>query len=321
VEEPAHVPVLLDEVMQALNVQPEGVYVDATYGRGGHSGAILSRLGHGGTLIAMDRDPQAAGDAQRRFGGDTRFRFRPGPFSILGTVVAGEKLEGKVNGVLFDFGVSSPQLDDPARGFSFRQDGPLDMRMDNTTGESAAHWINRAEERELMRVIRDYGEERFAKRVARAIVSARHEASITTTARLAEIVRRAVPTREPGKDPATRTFQAIRLFINHELDEIEQALPQALGILSAGGRLAAISFHSLEDRIVKRFIQHEARGIQPPLGVPVRATEIHVRLKPVGKPVYPSAAEIQANPRARSAVLRVAERLASRADAEMTGHA
>jgi 16S rRNA (cytosine1402-N4)-methyltransferase len=320
VEEPAHVPVLLDEVMQALNVQPEGVYVDATYGRGGHSGAILARLGRGGTLIAMDRDPQAASDARKRFGADARFRFRPGPFSLLGTVVAGEKLEGKVNGVLFDLGVSSPQLDQPARGFSFRQDGPLDMRMDNTAGETAAHWINRAEERELLRVIRDYGEERFAKRVARAIVSARGESPIATTARLAEVVRRAVPTREPGKDAATRTFQAIRLFINRELDEIEQALPQALEVLAAGGRLAVISFHSLEDRLVKRFIQREARGLQPPLGVPVRAAEIHVRLKPVGKPVTASAAEIRANPRARSAVLRAAERLASPA-VGMAGHA
>jgi 16S rRNA (cytosine1402-N4)-methyltransferase len=321
VEEPAHVPVLLDEVMQALNVQPEGEYVDATYGRGGHSGAILARLGRAGTLVAMDRDPQAANDAQRRFGSDARFRFRPGAFSTLGRVVAGENLGGKVNGVLFDLGVSSPQFDQPARGFSFRHDGPLDMRMDNTAGESAADWINRADERELMRVIRDYGEERFAKRVARAIVSARLEAPITTTAQLAGVVRRAVPTREPGKDSATRTFQGVRLYINRELDEIEQALPQALESLTAGGRLAVISFHSLEDRIVKRFIQHEARGMQPPLGVPVRAVEIHVRLKPVGKPIYPSAAEIQANPRARSAVLRVAERLASPAAPETTGHA
>jgi 16S rRNA (cytosine1402-N4)-methyltransferase len=321
VEEPSHVPVLLDEVMQALNVQPEGVYVDATYGRGGHSGAILARLGREGRLIAMDRDPQAASDASRRFGSDERFRFRPGPFSMLGQVVASENLVGKVDGVLFDLGVSSPQLDQPARGFSFRQDGPLDMRMDNTTGESAAHWLNRVEERELLRVIRDYGEERFAKRVARAIVSARRETPITTTAQLAEIVRHAVPTREPGKDSATRTFQAIRLFINHELDEIEQALPQALECLSAGGRLAVISFHSLEDRIVKRFIRHEARGAQPPLGVPVRAAEIRVRLKPVGKPIYPSAAEIGTNPRARSAVLRVAERLAGPGAPEMAGHA
>jgi 16S rRNA (cytosine1402-N4)-methyltransferase len=320
VEESAHVPVLLDEVMQALNVQPEGVYVDATYGRGGHSGTILARLGRGGRLIAMDRDPQAASDAQRRFGTDARFRFRPGPFSMLGQVVAGENLGGKVNGILFDLGVSSPQLDQAVRGFSFRQDGPLDMRMDNTAGESAAQWINRADERELARVIRDYGEERFAKRVARAIVGARRDTPIATTAQFAEIVRRAVPTREPGKDPATRTFQAIRLFINRELEEIEQALPRALESLCAGGRLAVISFHSLEDRIVKRFIQREARGIQPPPGVPVRAAEIRVRLKAVGKPVYPSAAEIEANPRARSAVLRVAERLGTPGAAEAAGH-
>jgi 16S rRNA (cytosine1402-N4)-methyltransferase len=311
VEGNAHVPVLLDEVMQALKVQPDGVYVDATYGRGGHSEAILSRLGRRGRLIALDRDPQAAHDAQRRFGVDERFRFHAQPFSRIGAVATDEQVSGKVNGILFDLGVSSPQLDNASRGFSFRLDGALDMRMDPAHGESAAAWLNRVAEGELARVIRDLGEERFAKRVARAIVRARTESPIDTTARLAGIVRDAIPTRERGKDAATRTFQAIRLHVNRELEEIRDALPQALDSLAAHGRLAVISFHSLEDRIVKQFMRHEARGAQPPPGVPVRASEITVRLAVIGKAMKPSAGEIARNPRARSAVLRVAERLPS----------
>jgi 16S rRNA (cytosine1402-N4)-methyltransferase len=305
-----HVPVLLNEVMQALDVQPAGIYVDATYGRGGHSGEILKRLGATGRLYAMDRDPAAVADARGRFGGDARFHITGGAFSMLATLIANEDLRGKVNGILFDLGVSSPQFDSAGRGFSFRHDGPLDMRMDPASGVPASEWINRAEERELMRVIRDYGEERFAKRVARAIVRARSDKPIVTTGQLADIVRRAVPTRERGQDPATRTFQAIRLYVNRELEEIEQALPQALEALAPRGRLAVISFHSLEDRIVKRFIQREARGEQPPPGMPVRAAEIRVRLKLLGKPVRAGDEEVARNPRARSAILRVAERLA-----------
>jgi 16S rRNA (cytosine1402-N4)-methyltransferase len=305
---PEHVPVLLSEAMQALDVQPDGVYVDATYGRGGHSGEILKRLGGDGRLYAMDRDPVAVADARERYEADGRFCITGGPFSMLGKMLDEQGLRGKVNGVLFDLGVSSPQLHSPERGFSFRFDGPLDMRMDPAQGIPASEWINRAEESEIARVIRDYGEERFARRVARAIVRARSEAPITTTGVLADIVRRAIPARERGQDPATRTFQAIRLYVNRELEEIQSALPQAVEALAPRGRLAVISFHSLEDRIVKRFIRDEARGVQPPPGLPIRESEIRVRLKALGKPVYASEAETARNPRARSAVLRVAER-------------
>lgn len=312
----AHVPVLLDEVMQALDVQPDGVYVDATYGRGGHSGAILERLGPRGRLYAMDRDPQAVADARSRYEGDVRFRITGEPFSMIGKLIDNESLRGKVNGILFDLGVSSPQLDDAARGFSFMREGPLDMRMDPSRGVSASDWINNADEHELARVIRDYGEERFARRVARAIVRERAAQPILTTTALAEIVRRAVPTRERGQDRATRTFQAVRLFVNRELEEIEQALPQAVAALAPRGRLAVISFHSLEDRIVKHFMRHEAHGEQPPPGMPVRAMDIPVRLRVLGKAIRASQGEIVANPRARSAVLRVAERTE-----EMPAHA
>jgi 16S rRNA (cytosine1402-N4)-methyltransferase len=309
VTETAHVPVLLEEVMQALEVRPDGVYVDATYGRGGHSGEILRRLGPMGRLYAMDRDPQAVADARQRYSSDARFRITGGTFSMLGRMIERENLQGRVHGILFDLGVSSPQFDDPARGFSFRHDGPLDMRMDPASGVPASRWINEADEHEIARVLRDLGEERFAKRVARAIVRARSEKPIATTGELAAIVRGAVPTHERGQDKATRSFQAIRLHVNRELDEIAQALPQAVAALAPRGRLAVISFHSLEDRIVKHFLREEARGAQPPAGLPVRASDIRVRLRIVGKPVRAAEAEVARNPRARSAVLRIAERL------------
>jgi len=298
-----HVPVLLDEALAALNIQPEGVYVDATFGRGGHSRAILARLGEAGRLLAMDRDPVAvhAGEAIE----DARFGLVHAPFSELGRVLD-ERGMAPVDGVLFDLGVSSPQLDEAARGFSFRFDAPLDMRMDTSRGMTAAEWLNTAPEEEIARVIRDLGEERFARQVARAIVAAR---PLSTTRQLATVAAGAVRTRERGQDPATRTFQAIRIHINGELEEIGVALPQAAARLRSGGRLAVISFHSLEDRIAKQFMRTESEGEQAPPDIPLRASALRPgRMRRVGKAIKAGAAECAANPRARSAVLRVAER-------------
>jgi 16S rRNA (cytosine1402-N4)-methyltransferase len=303
-----HIPVLLEEALAALALKAEGAYIDATFGRGGHSRAILQRLGATGRLLAMDRDPQAVTEA----GGvkDSRFTIAHAPFSELAREAAAQGMTA-VDGVLFDLGVSSPQLDSPERGFSFRHDAPLDMRMDTTRGQSAAEWLSTVPEGELARLIRDYGEERFAKSVARAIVAARALQPIETTRRLAQIVAGAVRTRERGQDPATRTFQAIRIHVNQELEEIAAALPQAVGLLRPGGRLAVISFHSLEDRLVKRFMRAEAKGEEPPGEIPVLASEIKVgRLRMVGRAIRASEAELARNPRARSAVLRVAERTA-----------
>ncbi|OGI52711.1 MAG: 16S rRNA (cytosine(1402)-N(4))-methyltransferase [Candidatus Muproteobacteria bacterium RIFCSPHIGHO2_12_FULL_60_33] len=305
-----HVPVLLEEALQALQVKEDGVYVDATYGRGGHAQEILKKIGERGRLLAFDRDPHACEDARRRFGNDARVQIHQGPYSMLGQAIESQGLAGGINGILFDLGVSSPQIEDTLRGFSFRAEGPLDMRMDPRAGESAAEWINRAEENEIVRVLRDYGEERFAKRIARAILRERSIEPIATTRRLAEIVARAVPAREKSKDPATRTFQAIRIHINRELEELTEALPQAVKALTAGGRLAVISFHSLEDRVVKHFLRVEAKGRELPPELPVRHDQFRARLKIVGKATRASEAEISRNPRARSAVLRVAERTA-----------
>lgn len=303
-----HVPVLLEEALQALQVKDDGVYIDATYGRGGHAQKILEKLGERGRLLVFDRDPQACEDARRKLGVDTRVKVTQGPFSMLGHTIDSLGLTGNVDGILFDLGVSSPQFDDPQRGFSFRAEGPLDMRMDPGTGESAAEWINRAGENEIARIIREYGEERFAKRIARAIVRERSIEPIMTTRRLAEIVSRAVPTREKSKDPATRTFQAIRIHINRELEELQEALPQAVRLLASGGRLVVISFHSLEDRIVKHFLRAEAKGDELPPELPVRRDHFHPRMKIVGKAIRPGESEANRNPRARSAVLRIAER-------------
>jgi 16S rRNA (cytosine1402-N4)-methyltransferase len=285
--------------------------LDATFGRGGHSAAILQRVGATGKVFALDRDPQAAEAAARGFGGDERFVFARGEFSRLEELAGARGFGRDLNGVLFDLGVSSPQLDQAERGFSFMLDGPLDMRMNNSAGRSAADWLARASEREMVQVIRDYGEERFAKRIARAIVDARRARPLTRTAELAEVVASAVPTREPGKHPATRTFQAIRMHVNGELEEIERALAAAVPLLAAGGRLCAISFHSLEDSLVKRFMQREAQGDPIYAGLPEIPPHARPRLKRVGGPVHPSAAEIERNPRARSAVLRVAEKVAA----------
>jgi 16S rRNA (cytosine1402-N4)-methyltransferase len=309
VDETEHVPVLLAEVLRALNLHADGTYVDATYGRGGHAKAILALLGPGGRLIALDRDPDAVADARRRFSQDARFEIHRGPFSMLAEVIGQQGRAQQVQGVLFDLGVSSPQLDAGARGFSFTREGPLDMRMDPASGESAADWINRASAEEIADVLFQLGEERFGRRIARAIVSSRSAQRIETTAALREIVARAVPTRERGKDPATRSFQAIRIHINRELDELAAALPQAVDALAPGGRLVVISFHSLEDRIVKRFMRRESSVEMPPRGLPLPANTPQPRLRIVGKAIKPEEAETRANPRARSAVLRVAERV------------
>jgi 16S rRNA (cytosine1402-N4)-methyltransferase len=305
-----HRPVLLSEVLDALRVKPDGFYVDGTFGRGGHAGAVLERLGAGGRLLAFDKDPQAVAFATRRFADESRLLMRRGSFINLASVVSELGWQGKVDGILFDLGVSSPQLDDAERGFSFLKPGPLDMRMNPEAGISASQWLAAASEREIAEVLWRYGEERHSRRIARRIVSVRDTTPITTTEQLAELIAQAVPGRERHKHPATRSFQGIRIFINQELDELETALPQTVDALAPGGRLAVISFHSLEDRIVKRFIRDQQRGPQLPPDLPVAPAAYAPRLKAVGKPVYASAREVQSNPRARSAVLRVAERVA-----------
>jgi len=301
----SHKTVLLEEAVDALAIRPDGAYVDATFGRGGHSRLILERLGPRGRLIALDKDPEAVAAATRI--SDARFCMVHASFDELAGVLARFGLEG-VDGVLLDLGVSSPQFDDAARGFSFRRDGPLDMRMDTSRGQTAAQWLETASEVEIREVIRDYGEERFAKQIAKAIVAARQRGPVVTTGQLAAIVGAAVRTREKNKDPATRTFQAVRIYLNQELAHLSLALPQILDLLTPGARLAVISFHSLEDRIVKRFMRDAARA-DVPIRLPLRARELpQPRLRPIGKPLRPSAQEITANPRARSATLRIAER-------------
>jgi 16S rRNA (cytosine1402-N4)-methyltransferase len=305
----SHRAVLVQEVVQALRIRPEGAYVDATFGRGGHSAAILAALGARGRLLALDRDPAAERFAEVHFQGDVRFSFRRTPFAHLADMVAQEGLAGRVLGVLLDIGVSSPQLDSSERGFSFAKDGPLDMRMDPDAGSSASQWLAGAAEDEISRVIRDFGEERFHRRIAGAIVRARRDQPIETTLRLAKIIEACVPTRERGKHPATRSFQAIRIFINGELEQLQAALAQALDVLSPEGRLVVISFHSLEDRIVKRFMRRQARGLELPLDLPVPVSRSGAKLRVVSKALRPDPQETLANPRARSAVMRVAERL------------
>lgn len=301
-----HLTVLLREAVEALAVKPAGVYVDATFGRGGHSRAILEQLGPAGRLLALDRDPRAIEAAAAI--GDARLKVMHRPFAEMGEAVR-EAGFGSVDGVLMDIGVSSPQLDEGERGFSFRFDAPLDMRMDTTRGETAAEWLARADVREITQVVRDYGEERFAFQIAKKIVAARSERPVATTGQLAALVREAVRTREPGQDPATRTFQALRIHINQELEQLALALPQALAMLNPGGRLVVISFHSLEDRIVKRFMRDEAAPDSLPKNLPLRASQLPPpKLRIIGKPVRAADAEVSANPRARSAVMRVAEK-------------
>ena len=299
-----HEPVLLTEAIEALAIRPDGSYVDGTFGRGGHSRAILERLGPQGRLIALDRDPEAEHAAKEIR--DPRFTFFRTAFSGLGKALG----ERKVQGMLFDLGVSSPQIDDPRRGFSFRADGPLDMRMDPTQGESAAQWLAMAEEKQIKEVVRNYGEERFAQQIAASIVAARRSAPIERTGQLADLVAKAVRTREPGQDPATRTFQALRIHVNRELEEVSLMLPRSLEHLEVEGRLAVISFHSLEDRIVKRFLQQAARP-EVPRRLPLRESEMpQPAVRIVGRAQRASAQETRRNPRARSAILRVAARTA-----------
>ena len=306
-----HVPVLFEEALEALAISPSGIYMDGTFGRGGHSGAILQRLGNEGRLLAIDKDPEAVTHAEQMFGRDERFSIRHGSFSMLEQLAQQDGVAGSVDGLLLDLGVSSPQLDDPARGFSFLRDGPLDMRMDSSSGVSAAQWLATADGKDIAQVLKEYGDERFAKRIARTIVDARQEQPIETTGQLAAIIEKASPTREREKHPATRSFQAIRIYINAELDDLRQCLDQSLRVLAPGGRLAVVSFHSLEDRIVKRFIRECARGDDFPVGLPVTQAQLQPKLRAVGKAIYPSTDEIGVNPRARSAVLRVAERVAA----------
>jgi 16S rRNA (cytosine1402-N4)-methyltransferase len=301
-----HATVLLHEAIEALQVKPDGIYVDGTFGRGGHSRLILEKLGAHGRLIALDKDPAAVAAAQTI--SDARFQIVHSGFSHLAEVLRNLTVKN-MDGVLLDLGVSSPQLDDETRGFSFRFNAPLDMRMDTSTGQTAAQWLATVNEGLLREVLRDYGEERFAKQIARALIDARQELPINTTQQLSQLVAKSVRTREPGQNPATRTFQAIRIYLNQELDELAHVLPQCVDYLNTGGRLVVISFHSLEDRIVKRFVRDMSHGDKLPRNLPVRAADVPLgKLRVIGRAVRASGQEIVANPRARSAVMRVAER-------------
>ncbi len=305
----AHKPVFLNEVLDALQVRPDGCYVDCTFGRGGHSRALLLRLDSRGRLLAFDKDPDALRVAQTEFAGDKRFSCFHGSFTRLAEVIGQMDLLGAIDGLLFDLGVSSPQLDNASRGFSFLKDGVLDMRMNPDEGFSAAEWINQASKAELSGILRHYGEERYAGRIARAIVAARSRKDLSTTRELSELVKAAVPTTERGKHPATRSFQAIRIHVNNELEELKTVLTQVTDVLRVGGRLAVISFHSGEDRIVKRFIRQQSRADPYPSYLPVSASDIKPGMHAIGRPLKSGNEAKQANPRARSAVLRVAEKL------------
>jgi 16S rRNA (cytosine1402-N4)-methyltransferase len=305
-----HIPVLAEEALGALALEPGGYYVDATFGRGGHTALLLQALGPEGRVLAIDRDPAAVAAGSRHFAAEMRLALVHASFADIGTLVPAHSGGRACRGVLFDLGVSSPQLDDPARGFSFRADGPLDMRMDPTRGEPVSVWLARAGVDEIREVIATLGEERFARRVAQAIVTARRERPIERTRELAELVARAVRTREHGRHPATRTFQALRMHVNDELGQLERALSAAVNALALGGRLAVISFHSLEDRVVKRFMQRESQPDPAAASLPILPPQLTPRLKLVGRKLRPSKEEVVRNPRARSALLRVAEKAA-----------
>ncbi|MBL4711411.1 MAG: 16S rRNA (cytosine(1402)-N(4))-methyltransferase RsmH [Gammaproteobacteria bacterium] len=303
-----HQAVLLDEALVSLNIRASGVYIDATFGRGGHSQAILQQLDEAGRLIAFDQDPEAVAFARQQFSDESRLIIEHCNFSQLAGVIAQHDLVGKIDGVLMDLGVSSPQLDDAGRGFSFLRSGPLDMRMDTSQGETARQWLARVKLVDLINVLKRYGEEKFARRIATAIVETRDEREITETVDLAEIISNAMPVKEKHKHPATRSFQAIRIYLNEELQAIEQGLKGAVSVLAQDARLSVISFHSLEDRIVKRFMRDISSRPKLPAGLPVMEADIEVPYRLVGKPVIASAEELKVNPRARSARLRVLER-------------
>ena len=305
----AHIPVLAREAFEALAVQADGLYIDATFGRGGHTALILGALGPEGRVFAFDRDPAAIEAGHRRFPDEVRLALVGAPFADIAARVPQLSKGRAVRGILFDLGVSSPQLDDPARGFSFRSEGPLDMRMDPQSGEPVSAWLSRASEPEIREVIATLGEERFARRIAGQIVATRDKAPLTTTSQLADLVARAVRTREPGKNPATRTFQALRMHVNDELGQLRRALAGALELLAVGGRLAVISFHSLEDRIVKQFIQQHSSVDPVYAGLPMIPDSVQPRLRRVGGKIRAGEAELAGNPRARSSVLRVAEKV------------
>ncbi len=308
----SHAPVLHDEVIDALALKPGGKYVDGTYGRGGHASTMLSALGEEGRLIVMDRDPRAIDDARANLGGDKRVTIIHDDYASMRESIAELDLLQKIDGILLDLGVSSPQLDDPSRGFSFQHSGPLDMRMNTTAGETAADWLGRAGEAEIARVLWEYGEERHSRRIARKIVETRAARSIEDTATLAGLISAIVPRPKNNRHPATRSFQAIRIYINQELAQIQRLLESVFDILKVGGRLLVISFHSLEDRVVKRFFRLHGSRARIPRGLPLRDSEIEsvIRLRPVGGAIKAGAVELSLNPRARSAVLRVAERAA-----------
>lgn len=304
-----HITVLLNEAVDALIHDPAGVYVDGTFGRGGHSGLVMSRLSPAGQLIAFDKDLAAIATAERLFSEDSRFSIVHDSFASLAEMAKARGLTGKISGVLLDLGVSSPQLDEAERGFSFMHDGPLDMRMDQSRGQSAADWINSADEEEITLVLREFGEEKFARRMARAVIAERAKTPFTRTAHLAEVIKQANPAWEKGKHPATRAFQAIRIHINRELADLEAVLKQALNVLAPGGHLVVISFHSLEDRLVKRFIRQQEQGDPVPKGLPIMDSQLNKTMRSLGKAIKASDAEVQANVRSRSAVMRVAQKL------------
>ena len=308
----SHAPVLHDEAIAALEIKPDGRYVDGTYGRGGHARSILAALGEQGRLIVMDRDPEAIADARRSFGADSRVTIIHDDYANLRAQMAELELLEQIDGILLDLGVSSPQLDDARRGFSFQHNGPLDMRMNPEHGESAAQWLAQADEAEIARVLWEYGEERQSRRIARKIVEVRQSGAIDDTASLARLIREILPRPKNHRHPATRSFQAIRIHINQELAQIERLLETVFDILKIGGRLLVISFHSLEDRLVKRFFKSQSTGRKIPRGLPLRDSEIEsgIRLKVTVKAIKAGAAELTSNPRARSAILRVAERAA-----------
>ena len=304
-----HRPVLLRETVEALAIKPDGFYLDGTFGRGGHASQIMQLLGSDGRLLALDQDPRAIEVAEKKFAGDERFNIVRKNFEHLEDVVTERGMAKKIDGVLLDIGVSSPQLDDAQRGFSFIRSGPLDMRMNPDAGESAAQWLATVTEYDLTTVLMHFGEEKFARRIANAIVKTRKEVEINDTVQLASIIEAAIPVKPKNKHPATKSFQAIRIYINRELDVLESALQASLNVLAVGGRLAVISFHSLEDRMVKRYFKKMSRGPQVPKDIPILAKDLEQPFKLVGKAIKPSKQEVQENPRSRSSVLRVIERV------------